>query len=350
MLVPRLFSVSEVKRTAYLGGLILAVPCLLAIWGFRLEDPFIRYLYPLFAILCASWALRLWKLTQLEIIEKEVTLAAGLLFGSKFLYDLFFFPQLSTHLNDLESTVWGLAYVMVLVYMLLSPRRGLWVSLGIVGFSFFAASFKIGLGLAKGLLIPETAMLMRNEIHLLMMAGLLYVISTVKDRLAIMNRQVQEMQVLARTDPLTGLPNRLALSERLEAALDEPDGTYVALLDVDHFKRINDQYGHAQGDMVLREVGQRLRSRMRRKDDLLGRWGGEEFLLVMEGESQEDIIQAVDRLREEIALWPFERVGAVSASFGIAEGVVGDSLATLLERADQALYRAKRSGRNRVEM
>lgn len=350
MPVSRPLSVSEAKRTAYLVGLSLAVPCLLTIWAFRTEDPFTRYLYPLFAVLCAAWALRLWKENPFEAIEQEVTIGAGLFFCSKFLYDLYLLHTDPNHWRDLEGTVWGLAYVMVLVYMVVSPRLGLGIGLGMVGFTAVASLTKIGFDLAQGTLSPDSLYLLRNEIHLLLMAVLLYIISTIKDRLALMHRQVQEMHLLARTDPLTGLPNRLALSERLEAALEQPFGTYVALLDVDHFKRVNDQFGHSQGDKVLQEVAHRLRSRMRRKDDLLGRWGGEEFLIVMQGDSQLDIVQAVERLREEIAIWPFERVGAVSASFGVAEGIEGDSLTTILERADKALYRAKRSGRNRVEI
>ena len=121
------------------------------------------------------------------------------------------------------------------------------------------------------------------------------------------------------------------------------------LLDLDHFKQINDRYGHATGDEVLQEVGRRLRASLR-KSDVLGRWGGEEFLIVMRGESQQDVLQALERLREDIAFWPFETVGAVSASFGVAEGHVGDSVNSLLERADRALYQAKRLGRNRVEI
>lgn len=157
------------------------------------------------------------------------------------------------------------------------------------------------------------------------------------------------MHALARTDPLTGLPNRLALSEKLEEASHRIHGLYVVLLDIDRFKQINDRFGHISGDEVLKEVGRRLRASMR-KHDALGRWGGEEFMIIMRGENQQDVLAAVERLREDIAFWPFEKVGTVSASFGVAEGHMGDGIHALVERADRALYEAKRLGRNRVEV
>jgi diguanylate cyclase (GGDEF)-like protein len=219
----------------------------------------------------------------------------------------------------------------------------------IFGFTLLVGLARFLPDLPQGTLRAEWIDFLRSEIRLAAMLGLLYILATVKDRLLVANQQAERMEVLARTDVLTGLPNRLALSEHLEEAISSPHDLYVVLMDIDHFKNINDQYGHAVGDRVLQEVAKRLRERMR-KNDVLGRWGGEELLVLMRGDNTEDIVQAVERLREEIALWPFVSVGMVSASFGIAQGIEGDNPHTLLNRADMALYRAKHSGRNRVEI
>lgn len=337
------------RRTAYIAGMALSISSFLLIWWLQHQDPFIRYFYPLGMLICAIWAWRLWHQARIERIEQEVILAMSLFFGAKFADSLFLVSDLKAHWNEVESSYWAMAYLMVLVYIAFNPRRGLLLGLTIVGVTLALGLLRLGGEVARGQYQTEFLALMRSEVRLLAMAGLLYILAAVKDRLVQMNLQVQEMHSLARTDPLTGLPNRLALSEHLEAQAHQIQGLYGVLLDLDHFKQINDRYGHAMGDEVLQEVGRRLRASLR-KSDVLGRWGGEEFLIVMRGESQQDVLQALERLREDIAFWPFETVGAVSASFGVAEGHVGDSVNSLLERADRALYQAKRLGRNRVEI
>jgi diguanylate cyclase (GGDEF)-like protein len=341
-------TLNELKRITYFWALLIAVPTLGLVWWFRLDDPFIRFLYPVFALLCGLWIWRLWARTGLERVEKETITGVGVFFGLKFAFNLFF-TDLSANWAEIESSYWALAYVMVLVYIVFTPRQGLMVGLAIVVLTLALGLFRLGAEFSSGRHQEEFLAFVRGEIRLLAMAGLLYLLAAVKDRLAQMNRQVEEMHTLARTDPLTGLPNRLALSEYLEVEAHQPQGLNVVLLDIDFFKQINDRYGHNVGDEVLKEVGRRLRASLRR-GDVLGRWGGEEFMIVMRGDSQHDVLAAVERLREDIAFWPFELVGAVSASFGVAEGHMGDSINNMLERADKALYQAKHLGRNRVEL
>jgi len=162
---------------------------------------------------------------------------------------------------------------------------------------------------------------------------------------------------LAVTDALTGLYNRLYLTSHLEALLAKAVATEkpltVAMIDIDHFKQINDTYGHDIGDAVLRELAKRM-SRQLRASDLLARLGGEEFVAVMP-ETELDTAAVVSRrLREEIAGAPFASAMVeggldVTASIGLAT-VTGakDTPKALLKRADAALYEAKNSGRNRV--
>ncbi len=155
-------------------------------------------------------------------------------------------------------------------------------------------------------------------------------------------------------DPLTGVYNRRALQQRLPALLDaaQANGTSLSLvfLDLDHFKRVNDRYGHGIGDQCLCELVGRARLAMS-ENDLLARYGGEEFVIVLPGLNGAEAAEWAERLRQDIAASPFP-AGAqaipVNASLGICEWSAGDSVEALFEHADQALYRAKQRGRNQV--
>ena len=160
---------------------------------------------------------------------------------------------------------------------------------------------------------------------------------------------------LALIDPLTGLYNRRFLNAHLGTVLQQmqEQGKPVSLVvaDVDHFKAVNDTYGHDAGDEVLRAVAQRILANIR-SFDMAARLGGEEFVVVMPDTPPEDAMAAAERLRAKIAESPLAVVGGraicVTASLGVAASIRGDESATLLKRADQALYAAKRDGRNRV--
>jgi two-component system cell cycle response regulator len=165
------------------------------------------------------------------------------------------------------------------------------------------------------------------------------------------------LAALAITDPLTGLLNRRALIDRLATEVDRARryGTVVTLLmvDIDHFKRVNDTLGHLAGDDVLREVAAVLQNTVRTVD-LVARYGGEEFVVVLPETGRDGAVAFADRVRERIAIHPFlapVREGlALTASIGVAtfpaERV--DTVEDLFARADEALYRAKADGRNRV--
>jgi diguanylate cyclase (GGDEF)-like protein len=126
--------------------------------------------------------------------------------------------------------------------------------------------------------------------------------------------------------------------------------SYIALLDLDHFKRVNDTYGHLAGDMVLKTIAQRIK-KIVRPYDLFGRYGGEEFVLFMSDLNRQDAIQAMERFRLEVCNESVifeETVIPVSASFGVSPVTPYFDLETALKRADESLYKAKESGRNRV--
>ncbi len=167
--------------------------------------------------------------------------------------------------------------------------------------------------------------------------------------LALKNRALRAM---SRTDPLTSVANRLRLDEvfvkEIDRAMRHGRPFAIIILDLDHFKDVNDTHGHQVGDEVLKTAA-RLVDDLIRETDVLGRWGGEEFLVVS---PETDLARALDlaeRIRRGIEDYSFEVAGRVTASLGVAAFQTGDTTESLLSRADTALYQAKHLGRNRVE-
>jgi two-component system, cell cycle response regulator len=164
----------------------------------------------------------------------------------------------------------------------------------------------------------------------------------------------EELREKAMHDPLTGLLTRGAFFEicEVEFARAKRKGTALSLVmaDIDHFKSINDRFGHVAGDDVLREVARRLQSTFR-VEDAVGRYGGEEFVALAVGCSGPDAIRLADRFRQTVARDPFPIGSAwidVTTSVGVAAGTASDGAQILLKAADDALYRAKAGGRNMV--
>lgn len=188
-------------------------------------------------------------------------------------------------------------------------------------------------------------------------------VAALRAKLRIRNRELEaavaELKELARLDPLTRLPNRRSLMDHLiheqsRVERRHPDNRHMCLclLDVDHFKRVNDTYGHQAGDEVLQYVSKALQTVLR-KSDFVGRYGGEEFLLVLPETTREGGLMTAERVRAAIAeaVLPCLPEGEhVTVSIGLALHVPGDSVETTLGRADAALYEAKGQGRDRVVM
>jgi diguanylate cyclase (GGDEF)-like protein len=174
-----------------------------------------------------------------------------------------------------------------------------------------------------------------------------------RDALQELRRERDEMRVAASTDALTGVMNRRALDTNLASEFSKREPFTVLMLDVDHFKGVNDRFGHEVGDVVLREVGAYLRKSMR-SGDFCGRYGGEEFVVALHGCTLENAAAIGERHRKAIASIKFPKgrhPDKVTVSIGVAifdpEHADTDP-ASLLHRADTALYKAKRTGRNRV--
>ena len=165
------------------------------------------------------------------------------------------------------------------------------------------------------------------------------------------------LEALASRDPLTGIANRRRLEEAIAASLDQArksrSPVTVAILDLDHFKRINDRLGHPAGDQVLKQAVARW-SQVLRAVDLLARVGGEEFGLLLPGADAAHVTEIAERLRRQVGAEPFRTRGArinATVSIGVAVSARGRGTPEkLIASADRALYRAKRAGRDRVRV
>lgn len=175
--------------------------------------------------------------------------------------------------------------------------------------------------------------------------------NALKQRLAAAER-------LASVDSLTGVANRRHFQSYLEQAVAESHERYrplsLIILDIDHFKKVNDTFGHANGDAVIQQTAE-VMTKSVRPTDFVARFGGEEFALILKNTPTGNALEVAERIRAKIAATRFvspstgKDIGPITASLGLAEIIDGEAPAKLIERADHQLYRAKSNGRNRVE-
>lgn len=237
--------------------------------------------------------------------------------------------------------------LMVMVMIYLPPKR-----------AFIAVSLcwlLVALPLLIYLLVhPEemttprgTDLLMAYGPVFILLASLLPIQRGLTGKIEQLVSEQAQMEIMVNRDPLTRLYNRRFGEQVLQNAIARRAPAGVIMFDLDSFKAINDTYGHPMGDVVLQRVAQRCQELVR-KDVCLTRWGGEEFLVAVLGVDANEIQRLADRLRQGIADLAIDQVPQVHASFGLALIEPGDSLGNVLLRVDQALYRAKQQGGNRV--
>jgi diguanylate cyclase (GGDEF)-like protein len=252
----------------------------------------------------------------------------------------------AAHIHDeaLELSVW-LPVFYVALFIVLEAGKGLGAAL-----ATFAP--------AMGLLLLDAGWERNAPSHLVgialantTMIGLVYVLARFRDERRAAQAMAMRMAHLANTDHLTGIPNRRGLAailgREIAAAIRYRRTLSVIMLDPDRFKLVNDTHGHAVGDRILRELTA-LVSRHVRSADHVGRWGGEEFLVVAPETRGEVAARLSERLRRRIAAYRFAGPGTLTASFGVAEMAAGDDPDDIVKRADEALYQAKANGRDRV--
>jgi diguanylate cyclase (GGDEF)-like protein len=248
--------------------------------------------------------------------------------------------------------------VLILVFGMfaLRPRQARWLSVFACALLALAMVWKAA---TDPLNHPPTV----EAVHLLFAIIILAAVGTLTARMAAIRSRMraqkadlqhalEQIRLLATRDELTGLSNRRHMNElmAIEKARQRRTGQpmSVALLDIDFFKRINDTYGHSGGDLVLKTFAQLTRDSLR-STDVMGRWGGEEFLLMLPDTTAADAAQCVERMRSQLARLSADAIAPglrVTFSAGVAEVGGVEELETAIEHADQAMYRAKVQGRN----
>lgn len=162
---------------------------------------------------------------------------------------------------------------------------------------------------------------------------------------------IKELEQLAETDPLTSLVNRRKFHEMLEyeaeRTLRYQFSLALIMCDIDYFKRINDSFGHDVGDEALKIFAKKITKSIR-EVDIFARWGGEEFMILMPNVNIDNASSVAEKLRELIEMTDIENIDSFTASFGVTDFKASDTINSFIKRADDALYKAKESGRNRV--
>lgn len=159
--------------------------------------------------------------------------------------------------------------------------------------------------------------------------------------------RAEKMEKAANIDGLLGIGNRRMLQHKLNVLATDYTPFSLLLIDIDHFKAINDTHGHLVGDDILRELTQSMENSLR-PEDIIGRWGGEEFLVIANGAELETAEMLAQRIREGVIQHNFTTVGRVTVSIGVAQFHPDKSISHTFSTADKALYKAKNAGRNRV--
>lgn len=350
-------SLNALLRRVMVIALVLGVPTIIFLFiALAPDDPVVAWTYPplLAFLLTYAWVLlrrpeHTVRFSRIALIMCETVWVAMLY------YRLVTGPDITAAWHGLFPT-WLLSHVIFLLvgFLVFTNRQALVNAAGVM-------VAVVGAGLAG--LLPRGGEehvldLLRFGLYLTFIALLLQVLSRAKARLAVAvsaahqaTIEAHQMRDMAYLDPLTGVANRRRLIEELtfqadRAAPDHP--VAVVYFDLDRFKSINDTFGHAVGDDVLCRVAQ-VASRVVRQDDVVGRLGGEEFVIVAPGTGHDRALQLAERLRSVLPQEVGEPLGVqVTASFGVVTLRPGESATAVLTRVDGLMYEAKSGGRDRV--
>jgi diguanylate cyclase (GGDEF)-like protein len=337
------------------GAGVLSV---LVIWHMEVTDgtidPVDRVGYPVMVLIFSASFVALWRH---PVVLAWVRWIGFLCLTTVLLLDLWgqmheAMPLLGNY-NALTLLNWlPLCYAMA--FFMLRTRQAFVAAAGILAFfavcAVLRATAHTSYAMQDRSLMINT--LISHSVLVVCLTGMLWL----KHVVTMQGEQATRLNLLAATDPLTGLANRrqtLQLLDQLARDCRLDLGPVVMLCDLDYFKNVNDGWGHAMGDQVLVAVASALRSGTR-ETDTVARWGGEEFLVVLSATRDGEALELAERLRAHVeALQVAERHQCpvpVTLSMGIAKLAAGESGASWLKRADEALYRAKNDGRNCCRM
>ncbi len=335
----KLGTLDPVTRTRVwvtLSALLLGVFAATGSWWLIRSAPLIlptdQYGLPMIAIVFSITALCLF------LRPSWVEIAQLLGFSVCALFVLLDFQSSSLQsLKDNNTMAAGMPWfpvVSVLAFLVLLPQQALW-------FSIFFNLIAIGLSVLTLTNATDSQVNILIQFHVanMVLMGFIAIFGR-------MRAQYNTVQLQANTDVLTGIQNRRSMQQHLEQTHADQLPYALIVLDVDRFKNINDHYGHAFGDIVLREMAFVLENHTRQGDQA-ARWGGEEFLVLVKNQSLEQTCVLAERLRKAIVEANLGGV-RITASLGVAARQETENLDEVMARADAALYQAKANGRDRV--
>ncbi len=249
---------------------------------------------------------------------------------------------------DLQPLYLWILVVYVFAFTLAGHRASLAISLGIMAL-FVCISLPY---LVHDIDAPYASFTLQLYVVSAALIAALYFFSGYQHRLQLAQHAVDQLASLSNTDELTGLPNRRCMAAAIDAELasfeGQGSGFALMLFDIDHFKTVNDRFGHAAGDEVLMALATPALRLFRDTDDL-GRWGGDEFVALVRDISPAEALRMANALCRDVAAEPVFDANGVTISCGVTVAYPGDNIDSLLSRADAALYAAKHAGRNRAE-
>jgi len=348
-------SLNNVKRRVYMAALAGGVVSVVLLWANSgLTNPSMMVTFPLFALFSLGCIWALWRRTLPVLVIERIAFAGGAGFALIHLaHALYISEDLSgARTGVTEISFLTLTALYVVATLVFDRSAALRISLALFGTSFVLVLAKVVVEIQAGLDTGEVSWVIRMNGFMAAIIAFSYASSYVKDEMLRQRIAAETMRQLAHTDQLTGVANRRRfysdLRDEMEKARRYGRPLCVILFDLDHFKDINDSYGHERGDVVLWEIVQAIEPVLRATDHL-GRWGGEEFIIMTPETDLHQSHRLAERLRESIARHEIDTIPGITASFGIARYKADDTEQALIKRADEALYRAKTRGRNRVE-
>lgn len=347
-------SIERRKRALYLVALAAALVVTVVSWLLREpDDVFIAWAYPIFgAVLVVGAALMLIDRVPLRPVESGLLGVGTLLVLARLAWHLHGPDPIEERLLVLTGGhYWAVGLLLVAGFVVLDRHWGtrfgigVWVVTALIGVTGLWDEVLAGT-------VSSEALLHLGRVHVFLAAlvALVAMFAVLSEQLQHAWARAETLRELSETDPTTGLANRrraLAELERLARITDRyARPVSVVLVDLDHFKAINDRYGHSTGDEALLRAAQAMAATAR-DADTVARWGGEELLLVAPETTLAQAAELAERARQALAE---VTVGdtTVTGSFGVAELEPGDTVDALLRRADARLYAAKRQGRDRV--
>lgn len=340
------------KQRAYLIALVMGALIFMLSWIIRdPSDNFIKFLYPVFSLMLAFFVPIVYKtwipLNRLEIILISMVSAMVL---SRLFWHFHFSGSISDQMLMLiAGHYWAVGMIIVGGFVMLGHRKGLAAGGTVIFVSLIIAASGMSGPLISGEMSLEPVIyIVRVHLFLGLLLGLTSAATTIRDKYRDALIRTDLLEEMAQTDMLTGIANRRCAEDFLsqQIYLTERYGRKLSIItaDVDYFKQINDNHGHAIGDKVLTGIANALKSYVR-ESDMVSRWGGEEFLIVAPEISVAEAQKMAERFKETIAMSTFSGV-TVTVSMGVTEFQRGESIDSILMRADDLLYKAKVKGRN----